>query len=236
MKHILLLGHETSLGEEFKQRAQEEYGHIVSVIDGARNYSGYSNQISRYQEIKGPIHWVVNCHGTNQLDRIGETPYIRGKGDETRPHLFTNSMLVDNVAPIYWLVNSMVNLGLPAARVLSVASQTYRIPQTNTAFYCASKAALVQMSKVMARELASQGWVINCLAPGKIEDTAMAAITDKQVRELRDWTEEEAEQYARRNIPMGRYTNREEVCDAMFRILELPPYINGTCIDMTGGA
>ena len=110
------------------------------------------------------------------------------------------------------------------------------VAQTHTAVYCASKAALVQLSRTMARELAPKGWVINCLAPGKIEDTRMAAITDRQVRDLRGWSETDANEYALRNVPMRRFTNCEEVIEAMLKVLALPAYINGTCIDMTGGA
>jgi len=143
-------------------------------------------------------------------------------------------MLTDNVAPLYWTLESMVHLG--PSRVLSVASQTYRIAQTNTALYCASKAALVQLSKTLARELAPAGWIINCLAPGKIIDTRMSQLTDAQVCELRGWNAKEADRYALRNIPMRRFTDCAEVVEAMRKILELPAYINGTCIDMTGGA
>ena len=169
--------------------------------------------------------FIVNCLGRNRLAKIGATS---GVGN--------SRMLEENVAPIYWLVDDMVAKGWGPCRVLNVASQTYRIPQTSTAFYCASKAALVQLTRVMARELAERGWVLNCIAPGKIEDTRMATLTDEQVLELRGWEKEAADAYALRNIPMRRFTTRAEVTEAMLKILELPAYINGACIDMTGGA
>jgi NAD(P)-dependent dehydrogenase (short-subunit alcohol dehydrogenase family) len=78
--------------------------------------------------------------------------------------------------------------------------------------------------------------VLNCIAPGKIEDTRMALITDRQVRDLRGWTKEEANAYALRNVPARRFTTTKEVVEAMFGILTMPSYVNGACIDMTGGA
>lgn len=225
-KTILLLGHETSLGTQLL-RWLREWMHSVHTIprELLQDPVAVHDEIKLQKEEAGMVpDWVINCHGRNQLDRIGETAL---------GHL---GVLEENVMPLYWVVDALVAHGLGPCRVLSVASQTYRIAQTHTAVYCASKAALVQLSRTMARELAPAGWVINCLAPGKIADTRMAEITDAQVRRLRGWGEDEANQYALRNIPMRRFTNCAEVCEAMLKILALPAYINGTCIDMTGGA
>jgi NAD(P)-dependent dehydrogenase (short-subunit alcohol dehydrogenase family) len=68
-----------------------------------------------------------------------------------------------------------------------------------------------------------------------IEGTLMSKMTNNQVLELRGWDKESAEEYAKSMIPMGRFTDLEEVVEAMVRIMELPDYINGSCIDMTGG-
>lgn len=219
---ILLMGMETSLGITFHGKALEA-GHDVRCIMKEVLLDPIAI-VDELRERPCNPEWVINCLGRNQLDRIGNTA------------LGSFSMLEDNVMPIYWVIDALVAQGAKPARVLSIASQTYRISQTHTAVYCASKAALVQLSRTMARELASLGWVINCLAPGKIKDTRMAEITDQQVRDLRGWDEMDANAYALRNIPMRRFTSRDEVCDAMFKIMDLPTYINGTCIDMTGGA
>lgn len=168
---------------------------------------------------------IINCHGINKLMPLGESD----PGE-------VEKILHFNVAAPYMIVNDAVRCGWEPARVLNIASQTYRIPQRMTGAYCASKAALVQLTRVMARELAPHGWVINALCPGKIADTEMARKTDAQVCKLRGWTEQEASRYALANIPMRRYTSRQEVADACFQILDLPNYINGAIIDMTGGA
>jgi NAD(P)-dependent dehydrogenase (short-subunit alcohol dehydrogenase family) len=166
---------------------------------------------------------VINNYGINHLSWIGTTPT-----DDAE--IFN----INTLAP-YWIVNHLVTRG-NICRVVNVASATYRIPQRCTALYCASKAALVMLTKVMARELAPRGWVINAIAPGLIEDTEMNRKTTAQVLELRGWRADDADKYARALIPMGRYTDTAEVADAIFQVLALPDYINGTVIDMMGGA
>ncbi len=232
MKEILLVGGWTSLGAYFRAMAVDA-GHRVWLMpkvatEALAHETDGGTQIAletvRFLTQVARFDWVLNCEGRNYLDRVGHT------------RLGNWPLMTMNVMPLYWVIDALVAAEHPGCRVLSIASQTYRVAQTNTALYCASKAALVHLSRTLARELAPSGWVINCLAPGKIEDTKMARETDAQVLKLRGWTEEEAERYSIRNIPMRRYTDRQEVCEAMFKILDLPAYINGTCIDMTGGA
>lgn len=172
---------------------------------------------------RGPFDVVVNNFGINHLSWIGDTPASDA------------DILHCNVMVPYWVINTLVKLHNGPARVLNIASQTYRVPQRCTALYAASKAALVQMTKVMARELASKGWVINVLAPGKIWDTDMSRLTDAQVRELRRWTDAESTAYAESLVPMRRFTSREEVANLAIEVLGLQPYVNGAVIDAMGG-
>lgn len=168
---------------------------------------------------------LVNNFAINHLSWIGET-------EEEDEAIFR----VNVMAP-YWFVNWRRANADYGCRVLNIASQTYRVPQRTTALYCASKAALVQMTRVMARELAPHNWVVNALAPGKILGTEMTMLTDLQVEELRDFgNREEAESYAKGLIPAGRFTNREEVARmAVQLLLDTPDYVNGAVIDMMGG-
>jgi len=180
-------------------------------------------EIAKILHFRGDINRVVNNFGINHLSWIGNTP----SADE--------DIYKCNVMGPYWIIDSLVSQN-QKCRVVNVASATYRTPQRCTSLYCASKAALVHMTRVMARELAPKGWVLNCIAPGLMPETSMAALTEKQVLELRGWTKEQADSYATNLIPMGRTTSTFEVADAIRKIFELPDYINGTVIDMMGGA
>lgn len=168
-----------------------------------------------------PVDYVVNNFGKNHLNWIGDL-------QEEDFALFDHNLKI----PLA-VLNEISQLN--PCKIVNVASQTYRVAQRCTSAYCASKAGLVHMTRVAARELASRGFVINAIAPGKIEDTNMSELTDEQVRTLRGWNYTMSESYAKSLVPAGRYTRREEVALAILKILELPNYINGTVIDMTGG-
>ena len=171
----------------------------------------------------GKIDFLVNNYGINKLNWLGSI-----EEDDYK--------VIDvNVKLPTFVVNELVKRSLGPTRILNIASQTYRVAQRCTTLYCASKAAVVQMTKVMARELAPYGYVVNALSPGKIEGTTMTQMTDAQVLQLRGWTAEQADEYALSMIPAGRFTTIEEMSLTAVKILSLPAYVNGCIIDATGG-
>lgn len=205
--------------------------HLLHAGYDVRNLSGdviregkraIEMELDRFN-IASPTLTLINNFGINHLSWIGETPEEDAE------------ILNINVLAPYWIINHLVSHSY-IGRVINVASQTYRVPQRTTALYCASKAALVHLTRVMARELAPKGWIINAIAPGKIMGTEMQRLTDEQVLTLRGWTEKEAEHYAEGLVPAGRFTYRAEVASAIMNMLKLPDYVNGTVLDMTGGA
>lgn len=219
---ILITGSNSSLGGAMME-SYADHDKVVGInMHDMRAKFSIEDAIFAILKYHGKIDKVVNNYGINHLSWIGETD------------IADVQILLLNVMGVYWTINALAATG-QVCRVVNIASATYRVPQRCTALYCASKAAVVQLTRVMARELAPKGWVINALAPGLIEDTDMARLTMNQVLELRGWTLQEADAYARKLIPMERYTNTAEVADAIWKIFDLPDYINGTVIDMMGG-
>lgn len=224
MRRALITGAEQGLGQAISHDLRMHLSVDVVNLRGAIIREGKAAIEAELasMDLSG-CDLLINNFGINHLSWIGQTP----DADE--------AILRVNVLGPYWIVNWLVANRLGPMTVVNIASQTYRIPQRTTALYCASKAALVQLTKVMARELAPAGWVINALAPGKIRDTEMSERTDAQVLGLRGWSEAEAEEYAVKLIPMERFTSRLEVAEAVRRLLAMPNYVNGTVLDMTGG-
>jgi NAD(P)-dependent dehydrogenase (short-subunit alcohol dehydrogenase family) len=221
--NILLTGASHGLGQRICQLA-EERGHRVFDLPGEVILSGAAAIGAALEKLGEVPDVIINNYGVNHLSWIGSAD----EEDEL--------IIAANLLGPYWVVNHAKRIWNKPMRVINVASQTHRVAQRCTALYCASKAGLVQLTRVMARELAPYGWVINAVSPGKIEDTRMALLTDAQVMELRGWGEHEAEQYALGYIPMGRFTNRQEIAELVLSVLGLPDYVNGSVIEAHGGA
>lgn len=62
-------------------------------------------------------------------------------------------------------------------RVINIASQLGQVGGTEVAHYCASKGAVIALTKALAREVADRGVLVNAIAPGPIRTPLLDAET-----------------------------------------------------------
>ncbi|HVM11199.1 MAG TPA: 3-oxoacyl-ACP reductase family protein, partial [Actinomycetota bacterium] len=122
------------------------------------------------------------------------------------------------VAPIF--------LAKGSGAVVNVASVAAFIASPGLTYYGAAKAALINLTKTVAREWASSGIRVNAIAPGWIE-TEMNAVG----RGNPDWYER-----VRSAIPLGRWGTAEEIAEvALFLASDAASFITGAVIVADGG-
>jgi 3-oxoacyl-[acyl-carrier protein] reductase len=66
-----------------------------------------------------------------------------------------------------------------AGRIVTISSMAVGLHEEGTSAYGAAKAAIVEMTKVLARELAPHGITANVLAPSMYPSDAFAALGEK---------------------------------------------------------
>jgi 3-oxoacyl-[acyl-carrier protein] reductase len=103
----------------------------------------------------------------------------------------------------------------------SIAGQSGNFGQTN---YSASKAGVIGLTKVWARELGRRGVNVNAIAPGFIATDMTKAIPDQVQAGMME------------HIPLGRPGQPEGVARAyVFLASEQASYINGSVLNVDGG-
>ena len=122
-----------------------------------------------------------------------------------------------------------------AGRIVIINGITANVPDPEMAAVSAARAAVSQVAKMLAKDLAADRICVNTVNIGAIE-------TDRQISRHKasgsllsypDWVKQEAD---RRGIALGRFGRTEEVVPAVMLLLSpLSSYITGSSIDIAGG-
>jgi 3-oxoacyl-[acyl-carrier protein] reductase len=90
-------------------------------------------------------------------------------------------------------------LGRGRGSIVNIASQLGQIGGIELVHYSGAKAAIIGMTKALAREVSARGVRVNAVAPGPIETPLVMALSD-------DWRKRKAAE-----LPLGRFGQPEEV-------------------------
>jgi NAD(P)-dependent dehydrogenase (short-subunit alcohol dehydrogenase family) len=96
--------------------------------------------------------------------------------------------------------------------------------------YCASKAAVVNMTRAMAIDHGGQNIRVNCVCPGDTDTPMLRGEAEQIGQEELDFMVEAA------NRPLGRYGEPEEVAQAvLFLASGASSFITGAALVVDGG-
>jgi 3-oxoacyl-[acyl-carrier protein] reductase len=109
-------------------------------------------------------------------------------------------------------------------RVIFLSSIVGEMGNAGQTAYSASKAALLGVTKSMARELASRSITVNAITPGFIDTDMTGALTDDQKAAING------------NIPLGRTGKPDEIAAAVVYLAsDEAAYITGQTLRVNGG-
>jgi len=109
-------------------------------------------------------------------------------------------------------------------RIINITSIFGQMGQAGQANYAASKAGLIGLTMAIAREVASRNITSNAIAPGFIETSMTAVLSD------------DFKQAAVKQIPLGRVGTPEDIASAVaFLASDEASYITGHVLNVNGG-
>ena len=154
-----------------------------------------------------------------------------GEAYETFPDAAWDRVLDVNVKGVFHLTRGLTPALAAAgtaedpARVINIGSiDGLHVPALETYSYSTSKAAVHQLTKVLARKLARKHITVNAVAPGPFRSKMMAATLDA------------AGDAMNKMVPLGRIGEPDDMAGvAIFLSSKAGAYLTGTVIPVDGG-
>jgi NAD(P)-dependent dehydrogenase (short-subunit alcohol dehydrogenase family) len=174
--------------------------------------------VEKINKEKGGLDILVNNAGL----------LASGLFDETSGEAW-DRLLAVNVTGVYNCVQAAVPAmrGRGGAAIVNIASVSHEKGggAIGNVWYGATKAAVVAMTRGLARELGPQGIRVNAIAPAVVETDMVRDALTPQLREK-----------ALARIPLGRFAQADEVARvAVFLASEAASFITGETIAVDGG-
>lgn len=241
-KRVLVTGSSRGIGRAIATRLAAEgwnvalhYGHHSSEAEDVRKSLGsrvagcYGTDLASPKGAEklweqavadGPIHALVNNAGTYLPCDFLNT------GDAAFAAIWHKTFAINFEAPIQLIRNAakhFVHSG--GGSILNVCSRVGFKGESGASLYAASKAALINMTRSLAVELAPENVRLFGIAPGWVE-TAMS----------RDGMEDRLDEILA-GIPVGRMATPEDCAGtAAFLLSESAAYLSGVVIDINGAS
>lgn len=108
-------------------------------------------------------------------------------------------------------------------RIVNLSSVNALSGQLGQVNYSASKAGIIGLTKSLAKETASKGITVNCVAPGYV-DTQMTQVIPPDIKAK-----------IIEQIPVKRFAKIEEIVNAVLFLVNDTGYITGSVLSINGG-
>lgn len=220
----LIIGGGSGIGEAFKKmEAEAGVAKWHAPSQEALDVTDYE-QMNDFFQVNTRITHVVYSAGVNYLSYIGKSNLN-----------LMGQVIAVNLGGFITMMELLGRYNKRPVRVCAVGSDAADRPLRTSMTYCASKAGLHMAVRTAARELGSEGWRINAVAPGMTDKTGMQEYVDATVPGLRGWTKEHMLAYELSQEVVPGRLSVQEVAHTIKDIIYGADHLNGSIITLNGG-
>ena len=209
--------------EQCNQKADElsKFGECISVPTDLTNMNEMIKLVNYIKENEKKLNILINNAGA-----------AWGASFDDFPENGWDKVMDTNVKSVFFLTQKLAKIleksgnNSDPSRVINVGSiDGVGIPRAETYSYPASKAAVHQLTRVLANRLAHRNININAIAPGPFQSNMMA-------HSLKEYGEQ-----IKNSVPRGRIGVPEDMAGtAIFLCSKASSYITGSIIPVDGGS
>lgn len=198
---------------------------VQSLRDEGCDVAAYPCDVSDPQQVKDTVATILRTyHHIDALVNCAGIAHIGLFTDMTEAewdHLFAV-----NVRSAFSVTKAVLPgmISRQQGAIVNVSSMWGEVGASCEVAYSATKAALIGLTKALAKEVGPSGVRVNCVTPGVIDTDMNAQLTDEDRAALADET------------PLGRIGSAEEVAKSiLFLCGEGASFITGQVLGVSGG-
>ena len=204
-----------------KAEELSKFGECISIPADLTDMNEMDKLVKKITENENKLNILINNAGA-----------AWGAPFDTFPENGWDKVMDTNVKAVFFLIQKLIKIlessgnNLDPSRIINIGSiDGVGIPRAETYSYPASKAAIHQLTRVLANRLANRNINVNAIAPGPFQSHMMA-------HSLREYGEQ-----IKKSVPRGRIGVPEDMAGtSIFLSSRASAYITGTIIPVDGGS
>jgi NAD(P)-dependent dehydrogenase (short-subunit alcohol dehydrogenase family) len=209
--------------EQCNNKADElsKFGECISIPADLTDMNEMDKLVNHINENEKQLNFLINNAGA-----------AWGASFDEFPENGWDKVMDTNVKSVFFLTQKLAKIleqsgnNSDPSRVINVGSiDGIGIPRAETYSYPASKAAVHQLTRVLANRLAHRNININAIAPGPFQSNMMAHTLEEYGEQIKS------------SVPRGRIGIPEDMAGtAIFLCSKASSYITGSIIPVDGGS
>jgi len=219
---VVLADRDMANGQAVAREIQQQGGQALFVACDVTRSDDCARAVEQTVAAFGGLDVVLNCAGIivrRSVIDLEEADWDR--------------VMDVNVKSVYLVAKFAIpamQAGGRGGSIINISSGWGLVGGPNAAAYCASKGAVVLLTKAMAIDFGPHNIRVNCLCPGDT-DTPMLREEARQLGEA-----ESKFMAGAANRPLGRVGTPEEIAQAaLFLASDASSYVTGTALVVDGG-
>ena len=181
------------------------------------------SDVTQPQQVEAMMKQIQDRHGGLDI-LINNSGIIRDRTIKKMSLEEFESIVRVNLSGTFNVTQKAMPILRNGGRVINMSSVSGQMGLFGQANYSSSKAAIIALTKVSARELARQNVTVNAIAPGFIDVGMSKGMPDEVTENFK------------KQIPLGRLGDVREIIDAaLFLASPMASYITGHVLNVNGG-
>jgi 2-hydroxycyclohexanecarboxyl-CoA dehydrogenase len=198
------------------------------VVD-VTNWEQVQQGVARVEESFGPVDVLVNNVGW-VIDGL----FVEKPREQWEREIQLN--LWSNINCTRAVLDGMMKRG--SGSIVNIGSDAGRMGEYRQAVYGATKAAVMAMTKTLARENGKRGIRFNTVCPGTTMPESLDEVGERSIwaNHLKDWNTPEMRERISKLYPMRRIGRPEDIANAvLFMASDVSSFVTGQTLSVSGG-